>query len=487
MKKILITVGVVALFLSSCSNESLLPNDTQQGKELVGTRSNRLSFDVALPGGEPITYAEIQTAQEKKVNRLDVYQFATGSDGKLEAIYNNVTLTPSGTGYKVTIEALGSGSKQFFFVANNEGSNNGGAPSVENLTLGSITAADFKKKITKELNGKQLNGSPLLMTAEVADVALKTGDVGKKAELTRVMSRLDIINYEPLLTISRVRLENCKDRNYLFAQSTGSQVPAGAKVVALPEAILPTAPATNGAIEMEQVAATTTDIAHAHYKHVFYPYISDAVTEEASAPLIIIEGTLWKGDKERETKVIYKKHLKIEGQADFLGFKRNTRYTLVIKKAVPGELEATVTVDKWNEETVEAKLSPVTPRVVNLWDPASADGYFTVDFNTQTISFKKETSDKEMYLQVYANVDWEIVDEAQNKVLSLETNFFVRDWLRITQHKGRDYNKYTSIPYGIRFYVKSANTTGKDRSARLILRNKINHNQQTVVTITQKG
>lgn len=487
MKKILITVGVVALFLSSCSNESLLPNDTQQGKELVGTRSNRLSFDVALPGGEPITYAEIQTAQEKKVNRLDVYQFATGSDGKLEAIYNNVTLTPSGTGYKVTIEALGSGSKQFFFVANNEGSNNGGAPSVENLTLGSITAADFKKKITKELNGKQLNGSPLLMTAEVADVALKTGDVGKKAELTRVMSRLDIINYEPLLTISRVRLENCKDRNYLFAQSTGSQVPAGAKVVALPEAILPTAPATNGAIEMEEVAATTTDIAHTHYKHVFYPYISDAVTEEASAPLIIIEGTLWKGDKERETKVIYKKHLKIEGQADFLGFKRNTRYTLVIKKAVPGELEATVTVDKWNEETVEAKLSPVTPRVVNLWDPASADGYFTVDFNTQTISYKKETSDKEMFLHVYANVDWEIVDEAQNKVLPLNTYFVVRDWLMITQHNGRDYNKYTSIPYGIRFYVKSANTTGKDRSARIILRNKINHNQQTVVTIIQKG
>lgn len=487
MKKILITVGVVALFLSSCSNESLLPNDTQQGKELVGTRSNRLSFDVALPGGEPITYAEIQTAQEKKVNRLDVYQFATGSDGKLEAIYNNVTLTPSGTGYKVTIEALGSGSKQFFFVANNEGSNNGGAPSVENLTLGSITAADFKKKITKELNGKQLNGSPLLMTAEVADVALKTGDVGKKAELTRVMSRLDIINYEPLLTISRVRLENCKDRNYLFAQSTGSQVPAGAKVVALPEAILPTAPATNGAIEMEQVAATTTDIAHAHYKHVFYPYISDAVTEEASAPLIIIEGTLWKGDKERETKVIYKKHLKIEGQADFLGFKRNTRYTLVIKKAVPGELEATVTVDKWNEETVEAKLSPVTPRASEIWDASTAFGYFTTDFNTQTISFKKETSDKEMYLQVYANVDWEIVDEAQNKVLSLETEFFVSDWLRITQHKGRMYFKYNSIPYGIRFYVKSANTTGKDRSARLILRNKINHNQQTVVTITQKG
>ena len=487
MKKILITVGVVALFLSSCSNESLLPNDTQQGKELVGTRSNRLSFDVALPGGEPITYAEIQTAQEKKVNRLDVYQFATGSDGKLEAIYNNVTLTPSGTGYKVTIEALGSGSKQFFFVANNEGSNNGGAPSVENLTLGSITAADFKKKITKELNGKQLNGSPLLMTAEVADVALKTGDVGKKAELTRVMSRLDIINYEPLLTISRVRLENCKDRNYLFAQSTGSQVPAGAKVVALPEAILPTAPATNGAIEMEQVAATTTDIAHAHYKHVFYPYISDAVTEEASAPLIIIEGTLWKGDKERETKVIYKKHLKIEGQADFLGFKRNTRYTLVIKKAVPGELEATVTVDKWNEETVEAKLSPVTPRVSEIRDPATADGYFTVDFNTQTISFKKEASDRVMYVTVNANVDWEIVDEAQNKVLPVETHTLVRDWLRLNPHYGLGYAKYNSIPYGINVCVKSANTTGKDRSARIILRNKINHNQQTVVTIIQKG
>ena len=92
-----------------------------------------------------------------------------------------------------------------------------------------------------------------------------------------------------------------------------------------------------------------------------------------------------------------------------------------------------------------------------------------------------------MFLHVYANVDWEIVDEAQNKVLPLNTYFVVRDWLMITQHNGRDYNKYTSIPYGIRFYVKSANTTGKDRSARIILRNKINHNQQTVVTIIQKG
>ena len=193
------------------------------------------------------------------------------------------------------------------------------------------------------------------------------------------------------------------------------------------------------------------------------------------------------GDKERETKVIYKKHLKIEGQADFLGFKRNTRYTLVIKKAVPGELEATVTVDKWNEETVEAKLSPVTPRVSEIWDPASAFGYFTVDFNTQTISFKKETRDKDMYVTVNANVDWEIVDEAQNKVLPLNTYFVVRDWLMITQYNGRSYAKYNSIPYGINVYVKSANTTGKDRSARIILRNKINHNQQTVVTIIQKG
>ena len=238
---------------------------------------------------------------------------------------------------------------------------------------------------------------------------------------------------------------------------------------------------------MEEVAATASEIAHTHYKHVFYPYISDAVKEEAKAPLIIIEGTLWKGDKERETKVIYKKHLKIEGQADFLGFKRNTRYTLVIKKAVPGELEATVTVDKWNEETVEAKLSPVTPRVSEIWDAASAFGYFTVDFNTQTTTFKKETRDKDMLLQVYANVDWEIVDEAKNKVLPLGTPTEVSGWLAISQLNGMLFTKYNSIPVIIRFYVKSANTTGKDRSARIILRNKINHNQQTVVTIIQKG
>ena len=163
MKKIFIVAGVMLLTLGACTNESLLPDNTNDNG-VTKTRSARMSFNVTLPGGDPITYAEIQTAIEKKVERLDIYQFGEGTDGRLEAVFNNVQLTSAATGYSVSLDTEGSGKKQFMFVANNQGSNNGSAPSIENLANGTITAGEFMKKITKELGDKQLNGAPLLMT-----------------------------------------------------------------------------------------------------------------------------------------------------------------------------------------------------------------------------------------------------------------------------------------------------------------------------------
>lgn len=490
MKKIFIVAGVMLLTLGACTNESLLPDNTNDNG-VTKTRSARMSFNVTLPGGDPITYAEIQTAIEKKVERLDIYQFGEGTDGRLEAVFNNVQLTSAATGYSVSLDTEGSGKKQFMFVANNQGSNNGSAPSIENLANGTITAGEFMKKITKELGDKQLNGAPLLMTAHLEDVEVKTGTVGKKAELERIMSRIDIKNYEPKLTITRVRLEQVPDRSFLFNQAATTQHPTGMKWITLPEVKLPTQATTVGSsdpVEMEKVAATSTDIAHTDYKHVFYPYVSDDITEETQAPLIVIEGILFKGDPNRESKVIYKKRLKIDGQSKFLGFKRNTRYTLLIKKAFRGEVDASIVVDKWNEETVEGVIKPVAPKatvLVNTQKWVSGKRVY-FDYDSQTMTVKDALDTHETGLYISANVDWELLEEGSSEAYRLGEHK-INDWISIEiERQERTVSEGKHIKQ-LLWTTIAKNNTGKTRTARLILRNIVNPNQQTIITITQEG
>ncbi|TXJ62351.1 hypothetical protein ETF27_04950 [Prevotella brunnea] len=497
MKKIFIVAGVMLLTLGACTNESLLPDNTNDNG-VTKTRSARMSFNVTLPGGDPITYAEIQTAIEKKVERLDIYQFGEGTDGRLEAVFNNVQLTSAATGYSVSLDTEGSGKKQFMFVANNQGSNNGSAPSIENLANGTITAGEFMKKITKELGDKQLNGAPLLMTAHLEDVEVKTGTVGKKAELERIMSRIDIKNYEPKLTITRVRLEQVPDRSFLFNQAATTQHPTGMKWITLPEVKLPTQATTVGSsdpVEMEKVAATSTDIAHTDYKHVFYPYVSDDITEETQAPLIVIEGILFKGDPNRESKVIYKKRLKIDGQSKFLGFKRNTRYTLLIKKAFRGEVDASIVVDKWNEETVEGVIKPVAPVAYELSDSHVYYTNFSWDADEQTLKLTKIIKDKESTsgygineasLYISCNVDWEYLVEGDAQAYDSEKQ--VNNWLTVyTRLRDMSIANGVFIKNELRFRATADNLTGQPRTVRLILRNKVDHNKQSIITITQEG
>lgn len=489
MKKFFIVAGVMLLTLGACTNESLLSDNTNDNG-VTTTRSARMSFNVTLPGGDPITYAEIQTAIEKKVERLDIYQFGEGTDGRLEAVFNNVQLTSAATGYSVSLDTEGSGKKQFMFVANNQGSNNGSAPSIENLANGTITAGEFMKKITKELGDKQLNGAPLLMTAHLEDVEVKTGTVGKKAELERIMSRIDIKNYEPNLTITRVRLEQVPDRSFLFNQAATTQYPTGMKWITLPEVKLPTQATTVGSsdpVEMEKVAATSTDIAHTDYKHVFYPYVSDDITEETQAPLIVIEGILFKGDPNRESKVIYRKRLKIDGQSKFLGFKRNTRYTLLIKKAFRGEVDASIVVDKWNEETVEGIIKPETPILGALADPILfSDGKRVVwDEDTKTLTIRKSALVTN-WIWVKCNVNWEILIEGSSQAFT--TKKVIADWLTLEplltyNHKTEGY----TVKNAIIFNITKTNDTGVSRKLRFIVRNIINPNQQTIFTIIQEG
>ncbi len=480
MRKVFLLLCTASL-LWACSNEQHLPTP-----DSVDGQTTMLSFRVELPAGDPVTYA-IQTKQERLVRRFDIYQFAEGETGALEATYYNLPLSVAGTGYTVNVGINGTGNKQFFFVANNEGENPGGNSALTTLTPGSTTADAFQKELTKTLTAGASLKSPLLMTAHIPVVNVQeAGTPAQNVELVRIMSRLDIKNYEPRLTINRVRLERVLDRSFIFHQAGGaSQNPAGAQVITLPEATLPTSPTTvdgNDPIEMEEVAAGGGFLAHTHYKHVFYPYVSDEVVEENAAPLLIVEGTLFKGDPERESKMVYKKALKVTGETNFLGFERNTRYTLVIEKAIYDELTATLKVDRWNEDVVEADIQVIAPVTTSLLQGHRYDGLATLTEAGSLLTVKKDyTGDIEV--SVNSNTEWEVYPEGSGTV---PPDGQMNPWLTavpFTSYWGGE------VPQNaLNDVVKitlTVNNTGAERTQRIVLRSKADNNKQSVLTVKQ--
>lgn len=472
MKKIFLFL-VAATLLVSCNSEMEVKPDTEGSATM-------LTFSIGLPMGDPVTYA-IQTKQERLVRRFDIYQFAEGETGALEATYYNQPLSATSTGYTVSVGINGTGNKQFFFVANNEGENPGGNSALVTLTPGSTTADAFQKELTKTLAANTSLKSPLLMTAHIPVVnVLESNTPAQTVELVRIMSRLDIKNYEPRLTINRVRLERVLDRSFIFHQAGVSQNPAGAQVITLPEAILPTTPTPvdgNDPIEMEQVAASGGFLAHTHYKHVFYPYVSDEVAEENEAPLIIIEGTLFKDDPDREAKVIYKKALMVTGQTNFLGFARNTRYTLVIEKAIPDELTSTLKVDMWNEDVVNADIQVIAPVATYYSGPGAV---FTEAGSVLTVQ-KNFTSN--IFVSVRSNTEWEVYPEGSATV---PPDGQMNAWLKAvpcTSYWGGEIPQNT-VKDAVQITL-TVNNTGEERVQRVVLRSKADNDKQSVLTVKQ--
>lgn len=479
MKKIFLFL-VAATLLVSCNSEMEVKPDTEGSATM-------LTFSIGLPMGDPVTYA-IQTKQEKLVRRFDIYQFAEGETGVLEATYYNQPLSATSTGYTVNVGIKGTGNKQFFFVANNEGDNPGGNLALITLVAGSITADVFQKELTKALEANTSLKSPLLMTAHIPVVnVLESNTPTQNVELVRIMSRLDIKNYEPRLTINRVRLERVLDRSFIFHQAGGvSQNPAGAQVITLPEAILPTTPTQvdgNDPIEMEEVAAGGGFLAHTHYKHVFYPYVSDEVAEENEAPLIIIEGTLFKDDPDREAKVIYKKALKVTGETNFLGFARNTRYTLVIEKAIPDELTSTLKVDMWNEEVLNAGIEVIAPVTTTFYEAQRYTGGRAVLTEAGSVLTVKKDFTAIIDVHVNSNTEWEVYPEGSATV---PEDGQMNAWLKavpITTYWSGTMQQQT-LKDAVQITL-TVNDTGTERVQRVVLRSKADNDKQSVLTVKQ--
>lgn len=504
LKQLIILPSLLSLIaLAGCSSEIRSGGESVPDLLESATGETSLRFVLSMPGGEAVSFtrAAIQTKSEYLIEQLDVYQFA-GATGEevLERTYLNQAYAKVGDGASLTLKVKGTGNKTFVFVANNKG--NGVVRDIEAPAVG-MKLSEFERTMTESTEGTLLS-SPLLMLGSKT-LEVKEGMSGQKVELQRVMARLDIKNYEPFLTLKRVRLERVNDRGSLAVDGIAS----GAKVIDLPEVLLPTAPTAAGedpAVALEAVADKVTaggvvsEPAHLHYKHVYYPYAGNEVADEKGASVLIIEGTLFKGDPEREHDVLYKKVLKLDGANQYLGFKRNHRYTVAIKGGnIPGEADIKLYVNEWNlvELPIE-EVEPMAPR---------AD-YFIGEFHGRRDDFMSHFSEAnqelilignspnykvnglDVLLRVDANVDWNVVHNKQ--VITDKAN--LNDWLSVELVTTKPDVDSKGVPLfdssfnnAIKFDFLKPNLTGKDRSVELYLVTKFNPSLKTKFTVLQSA
>lgn len=505
MRKTIVSLALLLpVIFSGCSNELGFSPRELSGTEAHAGQEVGVRFVLRAPSPDPVVFTRaIQTKNETLIETLDIYQF-TGSAGNevLEESYLGQKFTRLKDGVSLVLKVKGTGTKRFAFVVNNKGA--GRVASIANVRSG-MRLSDFQKQVTESLGTSALS-TPLLMEALSGAVEVKDGMPAQQAELRRIMARLDIKNYEPHLTLKRVRLENVNDRSYLMhvgAPGDAQTVP-GTQVINLPVVELPAQPTAAGedpAVAMEVVAdrvvnGVIQEPAHTLYKHVCYPFVSDVVTDAAKAPVLVIEGTLFKGDPEREHDVVYKKVLKLDGEAtNYLGFARNHRYTVAIKGGtIPGEADIKVYVDRWNlEEVVLDGIEPMAPVVTDLiyssefykgdykYDPGIS---WTQAANVASANPQTWTRDK-VILNVKRNTDWEITLDGTTPAPER-----VASWL-IARPNAENFwvNGVDSRTFagGLELGFLEPNTTGVDRSVKLILRSKVAPNKRTEFVVTQSA
>lgn len=504
MRKTIVSLALLLpVIFSGCSNELGFSPRELSGTEAHAGQEVGVRFVLRAPSPDPVVFTRaIQTKNETLIETLDIYQF-TGSAGNevLEESYLGQKFTRLKDGVSLVLKVKGTGTKRFAFVVNNKGA--GRVASIANVRSG-MRLSDFQKQVTESLGTSALS-TPLLMEALSGEVDVKDGMPAQQAELRRIMARLDIKNYEPHLTLKRVRLENVNDRSYLMhvgAPGDAQTVP-GTQVINLPVVELPAQPTAAGedpAVAMEVVAdrvvnGVIQEPAHTLYKHVCYPFVSDVVTDAAKAPVLVIEGTLFKGDPEREHDVVYKKVLKLDGEAtNYLGFARNHRYTVAIKGGtIPGEADIKVYVDRWNlEEVVLDGIEPMAPVVSSLIYPdrfVVGEVKFEAGVITVASTFGMdehiEIHRYPVKLEVSRNTDWEITLDGTAPAPER-----VASWL-IARPNTKDFwvNGLDSRTFaaGLELGFLEPNTTGVDRSVKLILRSKVAPNKRTEFVVTQSA
>lgn len=502
MKRLLTMSVSLALLFSGCSQAVRLDSEQPRGEHVGDATLRSVRFFISTPAGDGVQFdalrTGIQTKSEMLINTLDFYEF-TGDSGSevLKEVYRNVPFNALEGGVSLTLKVRDEGVKRYAIVANHHLTSSGASDELGNIAIGT-SLADFLKVATNSIAGKSLT-TPLVMTALTEPFEVKAGMPAQRAELKRIMARLDIKNYEKEFTIERVILDNSSSNNYLFHQTVGSQVPASAELMRIESEQMPvteTAAGEDPAIVMTKVAKSSTDATHILYKHVLYPYISEATTDKSKAPRIIIEGTLFKGTQ-NEVKHSYTLELKIDGSGEYLGFERNHRYTIIIKKTVAGEADIKVVVDKWS--SVELPMhqlevtAPFSSGFIYPWKWRIGDCKF--DKSKQKFVVSKDlhkgnedpSIDYRYVAEFYVdrNTEWEFANLNDEQIASAT---HVTPWLQLNinsydffahEDQGR------SFPAAMHLTFTQGNETGVDRSYSFYLRSTVDHNKKTLFTVVQ--
>lgn len=493
---------LLLLLVGGCSQE-LRRGGAETPDHLTASEVG-LRFVLSTPAGDVVAFTRsaIQTESEYLIEQLDIFQFSgTVGNEVLEQSYLNQSFTKVGEGASLVLKVKGLGEKKFVFVANNKG--NGVVKELQALPAGT-KLADFEKLVTESTEGVSLS-SPLLMLGSTPVINVEEGMPAHKVQLMRIMARLDIKNYEPYLTLKRVRLQGVNDRGSLSIDGVATD----AEVINLPVVDLPTDVTpigTDPEVVMEAVPekvdahGVVYEPAHVHYKHVYYPYASNEVTAEEHAPVLIIEGTLFAGDPEREHDVVYKKVLQLDGVDKFLGFKRNHRYTVAIEGgAVQGDADIKLYVNEWN--LVELPIEEIEP-MAPVQEPREGYGRYILIFNDRydegayilnadkivvcaDLGAKHVSGLPQVLIMMQANTDWEIL--VDGKVLS--GNMQATPWLfaqPLIEHWSNIIPNY-EVPRCLELKFTEVNNTGKDRSVVLQLRSKVDHSKVSTFTVVQSA
>lgn len=221
-----IAMLLTVAFSSSCSSENDLINEGGDGDVIT-----RVSFSIAIPKGDPVTYA-VHDADEYGIESLWLYEYDVNNT--LVSLPVNIRGHLQGAGPEYTYEkkiiAKDKGVRSFLFVANeNPPSNTKVGDNILTLMSSSLSKKLSNGGSSKDLFNKISGRLRIPMTGVARQggsntIAINGSPANVSVELTRTVARLDIDNQMRGLVITDVKLDNTYADTHLENDRTYSGV-----------------------------------------------------------------------------------------------------------------------------------------------------------------------------------------------------------------------------------------------------------------------
>lgn len=337
----------LALLLSSCSSE--LDSDAPGKIEESAVQGGKITFSLDGVSGTLASRAdaaELQTAEEKEVTNLHAVVFRASAEDVADSdtFYALATADHDSSmaddEYSITVED--GGEYHICFIANYSDAMK---TKLEALTTSS-TVADFKA-LTEEVTDP--SAKPMLMLSDFhkANVTVFGANLGT-VHLKRVMARIDIVNFVPNVTITKITMnnravktglltdENTTDASYLASKDFSGLTLTG---------------------NVDGTAAWTSTL---------YSYEQYATGE--NAPSITIEYLL---DNDNDSQYIHTVEFK-DGDRN-IPIERNNLYRINLTSNIYGKLVIDFAVADWNEgELVEVSKQEIIAGMLYFTDYSKA-------------------------------------------------------------------------------------------------------------------